>query len=103
MTNGHLVKWDATALKFVDAGKSVDNFVQKTSAKGLYGTDVGPDGVAVEVKPEYTATPGAWKIPQWDASGKLRTNDPKDPLDAVNKQYFEAHTAVFIDNSLLGG
>lgn len=28
MTNGHLVKWDATALKFVDSGKSADDFVQ---------------------------------------------------------------------------
>ena len=83
--------------------KAVADFVQKTSTKGLYGTDVGPDGVAVEVKPEYTATPGAWKIPQWDASGKLRTNNPTDALDAVNKQYFEAKTAVLIDNSLLGG
>ena len=91
MTNGHLVKWDATALKFVDAGKSVDDFVKKTSTKGLYGTDIGSDGVAVEVKPEYTATPGAWKIPQWNASGQLRTNDPTEALDAVNKQYFEAN------------
>lgn len=91
MTNGHLVKWDATALKFVDAGKSVDDFVKKTSTKGLYGTDIGLDGAPVEVKPEYTATPGAWKIPQWNASGQLRTNNPTEALDAVNKQYFEAN------------
>lgn len=103
MTNGHLVKWDAAALKFVDSEKSADDFVQKTTTKGLYGTDIGSDGVAVEVKPEYTAIPGAWKIPQWTASGQLRTNDPTEALEAVNKQYFEAKTAVLIDNSLLGG
>lgn len=123
MTNGHLVKWDATALKFVDAGKSVDDIksdtlaaltegdnisivkasdsekvtisatglVKKTATKGLYGTDLNSDGTPVEVKPEYAATPGAWKIPQWNATGQLRTTDPTDSLDAVNKSYFEAN------------
>ena len=99
MTDGHLVKWDATALKFVDAGKSVDDFVQKTSAKGLYATEV--DGS--DVKINFSATPANWQIVQYDDGGRTQTNDPIDPLDAVNKQYFEAHTAVLIDNSLLGG
>lgn len=80
---------------------SATGLVKQTSAKGLYGTDVGPDGVAVEVKPEYTATPGAWKIPQWDASGKLRTNDPVDSLDTVNKRYFEANGLLLTGGILL--
>lgn len=70
---------------------SATGLVKKTAAKGLYGTDLNSDGTPVEVKPEYTATPGAWKIPQWNASGQLRTNDPTEALDAVNKQYFEAN------------
>lgn len=131
MTNGHLVKWDAAALKFVDAGKSVDDIksdtlaaltegdnisitkasdsekvtisatglVKQTATKGLYGTEV--DGT--EVKMNFSASPGNWDIPQYDDGGRLQTNDPTDSLDAVNKQYFEANTAVLIDNSLLGG
>lgn len=86
MTNGHLVKWDATALKFVDAGKSVDDFVQKTSTKGLYATEV--DGR--DVKINFSASPVNWQIVQYDDGGRIQTNDPKDPLDAVNKRYFEA-------------
>lgn len=70
---------------------SATGLVKKTATKGLYGTDINGDGTPVETKPEFTATPGAWKIPQWNASGQLRTNNPTDPLDAVNKQYFEAN------------
>ena len=69
---------------------SATGLVKQTAKKGLYGTDLNSDGTPVEIKPEYTATPGAWKIPQWNANGQLRTNDPTDPLDAVNKQYFES-------------
>ena len=99
MTNGHLVKWDATALKFVDAGKSVDDFVRKTTSKGLYATEA--DGS--DVKINFSPSPTNWQIAQYDDGGRTQTNDPKDALDAVNKQYFEAKTAVLIDNSLLGG
>lgn len=70
---------------------SATGLVKKTSTKGLYGTDLDSDGTPVEVKLKYAATPGTWKIPQWNASGQLRTNDPTDTLDAVNKQYFEAN------------
>lgn len=87
MTNGHLVKWDATALKFVDAGKSVDDFVQKTSTKGLYGTEV--DGS--DVKINFSASPDNWLIVQYDDGGRTQTNNPVDSLDALNKQYFEAN------------
>lgn len=100
MTDGHLVKWDATALKFVDAGKSADDFVQKTSGRNkVYATN--SEGVDSEIG--YSQTPANSPIAQYTSSGTLRTNDPTDALDAVNKQYFEAHTAVLIDNSLLGG
>lgn len=73
---------------------SATGLVKQTAKKGLYGTDIGSDGTPVEVKPEYTATPGAWKIPQWSASGQLRTNDPTEALEAVNKQYFEANAGL---------
>lgn len=100
MTNGHLVKWDATALKFVDAGKSVDDFVQKTSNPWrVYITD----GNGAPAFRQLLTTPGASGIPQYSSNGGLKTNNPIDPLEAVNKRYFEAKTAVLIDNSLLGG
>lgn len=132
MTNGHLVKWDATALKFVDAGKSVDDIKSDTlaaltpgdnisitkasdsekvtiSATGLVKKSTSANvvyindaNVALNTK-AFTGYPSANTIPVYDAAGQLQTNNPIDPLDAVNKQYFEANTAVLIDNSLLGG
>lgn len=104
MTNGHLVKWDATALKFVDAGKSVDDFVEKAtglvSYDRLYGRIAHGNDTTFQLITNGT-TP--LSIPRRTNAGTLRTNDPIDPIDAVNKQYFEAKTAVLIDNSLLGG
>lgn len=100
MTNGHLVKWDATALKFVDAGKSVDDFVFSTSAPWrVYITD----GNGAPAFRQLLTVPGASGIPQYSSNGTLKTNTPNSDLDCVNKQYFEAKTAVLIDNSLLGG
>lgn len=86
MTDGHLVKWDATALKFVDAGKSVEDFVQKTTAKGIYATDDGED-----TKLNYAISPVNWGIPRYNGVGQLKTANPTNDLDAVNKQYFEAN------------
>lgn len=104
MTNGHLVKWDATALKFVDAGKSVEDFVEKitdvTDSNRVYGADANGNQ---RVFTTSQRVPAASNIVQLTNDGTSRTNDPINPLDAVNKQYFEAKTAVLIDNSLLGG
>lgn len=118
MSNGHLVKWDATALKFVDAGKSVDDIksdtlaaltsgdnisitkasnsekvtisatglVKKTATKGIYATDDGED-----LKLDFATSPINWGVPRYNGEGKLKTVNPTDPLDAVNKQYFEAN------------
>lgn len=92
MTNGHLVKWDATALKFVDAGKSVDNFVEKvtdaTDSNRVYGADANGNQ---QVYKTSQRVPASSNIAQLTENGTLRSNDPIDPLDAVNKQYFEAN------------
>lgn len=101
MTNGHLVKWDATALKFVDAGKSVTDFVLKRNKTGdyAYGIVSGDEGTW-----PISTMPASLAIPHYDSRTlNLRTSTPVADLDCVNKQYFEANTAVLIDNSLLGG
>mgnify|MGYP004563934473 FL=1 len=101
MTNGHLVKWDATALKFVDAGKSVDNFVLRRNKTGdyAYGIVSGYEGTW-----PISTTPKSLAIPHYDSRTlNLKTSTPSADLDCVNKQYFESKTAVLIDNSLLGG
>lgn len=66
---------------------SATGLVKKTATKGLYGTEV--DGS--EVKINFSAQPQNWDIAQYDDGGRIQTNDPTDPLDAVNKQYFEAN------------
>ena len=89
MTNGHLVKWDATALKFVDAGKSVDDFVLKRNKTGdyAYGIVSGYDGTW-----PISTTPTSLAIPHYDSRTlNLRTSTPVADLDCVNKQYFEAN------------
>ncbi len=65
---------------------SATGLVKKTSAKGLYATEV--DGN--DVKINFSASPINWQIVQYDDGGRTQTNDPTDSLDAVNKQYFEA-------------
>lgn len=91
MTNGHLVKWDATALKFVDAGKSVDDFVEKVTDPSesyrVYG--IQPNGEQIVYKTSQRI-PEAAHIVQLTDDGTSRTNDPIDSLDTVNKRYFEA-------------
>lgn len=95
MTNGHLVKWDATALKFVDAGKSVDDFVEKVTngieSNRVYG--IQANGKQIVYKTSQRV-PSASNIVQLTNDGTARTNDPKDTLDAVNKQYFEANAVM---------
>ena len=127
-TEAHLVKWNATKNMFEDAGKSVDDIksdvfsaltegdnisitkasdsekvtisatglVKKTATKGLYGTEVN----GTEVKMNFTAAPINWDIAQYDDGGRLQTNDPIEPLDAVNKQYFEANGLVCTNLSM---
>lgn len=123
MTNGHLVKWDATALKFVDAGKSVDDIKSDTlaaltegdnisitkasdsekvtiSAIGLVKKTSGRNKVYCtnsegnDTEISYSQTPENSPITQYTSSGTLRTNNPIDNLDAINKQYFEANAVL---------
>lgn len=124
MTNGHLVKWDATALKFVDAGKSVDDIKSDTLAALTEGDNISITKASDSEKVTISATglvkqvtdaidsnrvyganangeqivyktsqrvPASGNIAQLTDNGTVRTNNPTDPLDAVNKQYFEAN------------
>lgn len=66
---------------------SATGLVKKTAVKGLYATEV--DGSNVKIN--FSASPINWEIVQYDDGGRTQTNDPTDPLDAINKQYFEAN------------
>lgn len=132
MTDGHLVKWDATALKFVDAGKSADDIKSDTLAALTSGDNISITkssdsekviisatglvkqvtvstnvlyGVKDGVQSTYTAstTPISLGIPRYDGNGQLTTNAPTADLDCTNKTYVDTATAVLIDSSLLGG
>ena len=92
MTDGHLVKWDATALKFVDSGKSADDFVLKRNKTGdyAYGIVSGYEGTW-----PISTTPTSLAIPHYDyRTLNLRTSTPVADLDCVNKQYFEANAGL---------
>ena len=55
----------------------------------VYG--IQPNGEQIVYKTSQRV-PSASNIVQLTDDGTARTNDPKDPLDAVNKQYFEANS-----------
>ena len=56
MSNGHLVKWDATALKFVDAGKSVDDIKSDTLAALTEGDNISITKASDSEKVTISAT-----------------------------------------------
>lgn len=109
MTNGHLVKWDATALKFVDAGKSIsditnalDNKLDKAErpnqgysvyviASSSYGTD--PKTVPVKWEPEVNTLPGRTD------KGTLRAQDAIIDDDLVTMRQFKAAINNFVEKS----
>lgn len=109
MTDGHLVKWDATALKFVDAGKSIsditnalDNKVDKAErpnqgysvyviASSSYGTD--PKTVPVKWEPEVNTLPGRTD------KGTLRAQDAIIDDDLVTMRQFKAAIDNFVEKS----
>lgn len=57
----------------------------------VYG--IQPNGEQIVYKTSQRV-PSAYNIIQLTDDGTVRTNDPTDPLDAVNKQYFEANAAM---------
>lgn len=78
----------------------LDKATDASDSYRVYG--IHPNGEQIVYKTSQRV-PVAAQIVQLTDDGTSRTNDPIDSLDAVNKQYFEAKTAVLIDNSLLGG
>lgn len=67
---------------------SATGLVKKTSGRNkVYATD--SEGNDSEIS--YSQTPENSPITQYTSSGTLRTNNPIDNLDAINKQYFEAN------------
>mgnify|MGYP002516386188 FL=1 len=116
MTDGHLIKWDATALKFVDAGKSVDDIKSDTLAAITEGDNISitkaSDSEKIVIEAEglvkkttlgntvyctnrtgenihtgYSTTPVNNYFPLYNTSGILKSNDPTNDLDCVNLQY----------------
>lgn len=85
-TNNNLVKWDSTNHKLVDAGKNVENLVDKLPAslrsqayvRNANGED---SGLA------YTYTDEGDTLAVRNASGQLQVSTPSQDLDAANKKF----------------
>lgn len=88
ITNNNLVKWDSGNLKLVDAGKNVENLVDKLPAslrnqayvRNANGED---SGLA------YTYTDEGNSLALRNASGQLQVSDPSQDNDAANKKYVD--------------
>lgn len=87
-TNNNLVKWDSESYKFVDAGKNVENLVDKLPAslrsqayvRNANGED---SGLA------YTYTNEGDTLAVRNASGQLQVSTPSQDNDAANKKFVE--------------
>ena len=102
ITNDNLVKWDGTNHKLVDAGKNVENLVDKLSAslrsqayvRNANGEDTGL---------AYTYTDEGNTLALRNASGQLQVSDPSQGKDAANKSYADNLNARYVSTSILGG
>lgn len=102
ITNGNLVKWDSENLKLVDAGKNVENLVDKLAAslrnqayvRNANGEDTGL---------AYTYTDEGNSLAVRNASGQLQVSDPSQDKDAANKSYADNLNARYVSTSILGG
>ena len=88
ITNGNLVKWDSGNLKLVDAGKNVENLVDKLPAslrsqayvRNSNGEDSGL---------EYTYTDEGNSLALRNESGQVQVSTPLQDNDAANKKFVE--------------
>ena len=102
ITNGNLVKWDGTNHKLIDAGKNVENLVDKLPAslrsqayvRNANGEDTGL---------AYTYTDEGGTLAVRNANGQLQVSNPSQDKDAANKSYADNLTARYVSTSILGG
>lgn len=98
LVNNNLVKWDATNHKLIDAGKNVDNLIDKLPASLINQAYVrnanGEDtGLA------YTYTDEGNTLALRNASGQVQVSTPLQDNDAANKKFVEDKlTALNIQN-----
>lgn len=100
-TSNNLVKWDSGNHKLVDAGKNVENLVDKLPAllrnqayvRNANGED---SGLA------YTYTNEGNSLALRNASGQLQVSTPSQDNDAANKKFVEDEIAVEVETSLMG-
>lgn len=74
----------------------LDKVTSASDSYRVYG--IVPSGEQIVYKTSQRI-PVAGQIVQLTDDGTSRTNDPKDPLDAVNKQYFEANAGLLKHNN----
>ena len=101
ITNGNLVKWDSENLKLVDAGKNVENLVDKLSASlrnQVYVRNANGEDSGLA----YTYTDEGNTLALRNASGQLQVSDPSQDKDAANKSYVDNLNARYVSTSILG-
>lgn len=87
-TSNNLVKWDSESYKFVDAGKNVENLVDKLPdllrsqayVRNANGEDTGL---------AYTYTDEGNTLAVRNANGQLQVSTPSQNNDAANKKFVE--------------
>lgn len=102
ITNDNLVKWDGTNHKLIDAGKNVENLVDKLPVslrnqayvRNANGEDTGL---------AYTYTDEGNTLAVRNASGQLQVSNPSQDKDAANKSYADNLNARYVSTLILGG
>lgn len=88
ITNGNLVKWDGTNHKLVDAGKNVENLVDKLPAS-LRSQAYVRDKDGNDTGLAYTYTDEGNTLAVRNASGQVQVSTPSQDNDAANKKFVE--------------
>ncbi|MFE7067482.1 hypothetical protein [Microbacterium sp. NPDC057658] len=80
----------------VNQGHLAVNKTRDMVATRVFGTAQIANGAVTVAKADTYTDPsdGANKIPRYNSTGKLATNDPTAPLHAANKQYVDAKVAA---------
>lgn len=90
---------DIVARALAVSGKqNLENYYTKTESDGRYVKQLGElnkvystDSAGKDVSIGYSQSPANSAIVQYSSAGTVRTNDPVNNLDAVNKLYLESN------------
>lgn len=101
LVDGHLIKWDAINNRFVDSGKSVDDFVLKGEIKQDYQIVTAEPEDKSQGKMIYEKSSGAFAIANLKIADGTNYNSLKDLVNEGMQEKLTAGTGITIENNVI--